>query len=274
MRGSLDDAADFELGEDIPRVGVLSRRTISSAIERLQREHGLADAGLGFSALQKASQTHNVKLRSVAAAILSSGEFGRGSRRTRRSKPPPLSFTERGYGAQPNRSLVLRDLLQSATTLLGADFGAVQLRDTVHGGLVIENQRGFSRDFLDHFSYLDDTGTACGTTMEYRCQTFVDDVETSSIYTAEDRRMVLEAGVRSVFSTPLCAPDGVVTGAVTVHFAAPHRRPTEADADDVQRYANETATWLRWYDATAMPRIVSSVHAAARRAKAGERSSR
>jgi hypothetical protein len=59
-------------------------------------------------------------------------------------------------------------------------------------------------------------------------------------------------------------------GAVTTHFASPRRSPDDATATSIQRHADECARWLRWYDATAMPRIVSTVHAAARSAKAGE----
>ena len=79
----------------------------------------------------------------------------------------------------------------------------MQLRDPVHGGLVIECQHGFGRQILDFFSYVDDAGTACGTTLARGSQTFVDDVETSPIYAYEDRQVILTAGVRSVLSTAL-----------------------------------------------------------------------
>lgn len=263
MRAPVDgEPAD----EPIPRVGVLSRTTIHGAIERLQHLHGLLDPDSGFAALQKASQTHNVKLRSVAAAVLSSGTTVRSARKRR----PALSFSERGGGAQPNRTHILRDLLHSATELSGADYGAVQLRDPVHGGLIIEGQQGFARDFLDFFGYIDDAGTACGTTVAKRSQTFVEDVATSPIYTAEDREVVLEAGVRSVLSTPLRDDDGCAVGAVTAHFGEPNRTPGDAIAATIQRQADECARWLNWYEATAMPRIVSTVHTAARAAKTGE----
>lgn len=268
MRAPLDgDAADVP---SIPRVGILSRKTIRSAIERLQHVHGLLDPDSGFAALQKASQTHNVKLRSVAAAVLSAEALPKSPRK----RPPVLSFSARGGDSQPNRTHVLHDLLHSATELCHADYGAVQLRDPVHGGLIIEGQRGFDRDFLDFFSYIDDSGTACGTTVAERSQTFVDDVATSPIYTARDRDVVLGAGVRSVLSTPLRDDAGSVIGAVTTHFSAPHHSPDDAAASAIQRQADECAHWLTWYDATAMPRIITSVHNAARVAKVGESANR
>jgi hypothetical protein len=268
LRAPLD--GDASGGEAIPRVGILSRKTIRGAIERLQHLHGLLDPASGFAALQKASQTHNVKLRSVAAAVLSVDSLPKSPRK----HPPALSFSGRGRDAQPNRTHVLHDLLHSATDLSGAEFGAVQLRDPVHGGLIIEGQHGFDRNFLDFFSYVDDTHTACGTTLAKRRQTYVADVETSPIYTEEDREVVLEAGVRSVLSTPLRDAADRVVGAVTAHFATPNRSPADGVAATIQRQADECAHWLTWYDATAMPRIVTSVHNAARAAKVGESASR
>lgn len=260
------DDGDAAVAPAIPRVGILSRKIIRGAIERLQQEHGLIDPDSGFAALQKASQTHNVKLRSVAAAVLSVDALPRSPRK----RPPALTFSARGGDSQPNRTHVLHDLLRSATELSGADFGAVQLREPVHGGLIIEGHQGFSREFLDFFSYIDDATTAGGTTVAERTQTFVDDVATSPIYCAEDRIVVLDAGVRSVLSTPLRDHAARAVGAVTAHFATPQRRPTATAAATIQRHADECAQWLTWYDATAMPRIISSVHHAARAAKVSE----
>lgn len=263
MRDPVDD--ETEGSQTIPTVGVLSRTTVDGAIERLQDLHGLADEDSGFAALQKASQTHNVKLRTVAAAVVASGS----SSPARRRRRPSLSFSERGGDPQPNRTHVLHDLLNAAAELSGADCAAVQLRDPVHGGLIIEGQRGFDRDFLDFFSYIDDAGTACGTAAARCTQTFVDDIAASAIYSPDDRDVILRAGVRSALSTPLRDADGVV-GVVTTHFYAAHRCPDETIAATIQRHADECAQWLRWYDATAMPRIVSTVHSAARAAKADE----
>ena len=270
MRNSADSITGVRVDGKLPKIGVLSRMTIDRAIEKLQREHGLADPDTGFSALQKASQTNNVKLRSVAAALVAAGE-STVRRRSRRPGPPGLTFSERGAAAQPNRTHVLHDLLHTVTGLTGAEHGVVQLCDPVHGGLVIECQYGFDRRFLDFFSYVDDAGTASGTTLAHGIQTFVDDVETSSIYASEDRQVVLTAGVRTVWSTPLRDRAAGVFGAVTVHFAAPHRAPTVLIAERIQQRADECSRWLRWYEAAAMPRVLNAVHAAARAGKRGER---
>jgi hypothetical protein len=269
VRKPANSVTAIDVDEKLPRIGVLSRMTVNWAIEKLQRQHGLTDPETGFSALQKASQTHNVKLRSVAAALVSAGESTM-QRRSRRAGPPPLTFSERGAAAQPNRTHVLHDLLQHVTGLTGAEYGVVQLRDPVHGGLVIECQHGFGRQFLDVFSYVDDAGTASGTTLVRGTQTFIDDVQTSPIYAYEDRQVVLTAGVGSVLSTALRHPTDGVCGAVTLCFAAPHRMPTVLVAERIQQRADECASWLRWYDSAAMPRVLAAVHAAARAGKPRE----
>jgi hypothetical protein len=47
----------------IPRVGLISRATIRAAMAQLQREYGFSDIEAGFTALQEASQMHNIKTR-------------------------------------------------------------------------------------------------------------------------------------------------------------------------------------------------------------------
>jgi GAF domain-containing protein len=101
---------------------------------------------------------------------------------------------------------------------------------------------GFNRDFLDFFGYVDDAGSACGATLTQARQVVVDDVETASVFAEPERAMVLASGVRSVVSTPLLDERGSVRGAVSTHYAQPHRSP---GADAV------------------MPRVVAVVHAAA-----------
>lgn len=253
----------------IPRVGLLSRRTIRAAIARVQQVHGLTDPDDGFGALQKASQAHNVKLRAVAAAFLSEREPAANGSRPRPAAPA-LTFSTHGADAQPNRKRILTDLMTGVSAAAGADFGIVQLRDPVHGGLIIENQHGFDRDFLDLFAYLDDTGTASGTTLARRSATAVADVATSPIYGATDRAAILAAGVRALLSVPLLDEHGDLQGAVAAIFAAPHEVP-EATETTIRRHADECARWLHWYDLVTMPRVVASVHAAARAARAAQR---
>jgi GAF domain-containing protein len=57
----------------------------------------------------------------------------------------------------------------------------------------------------------------------------VEDVTTSEIFIGQpSQKVMIEAGARSVISTPLIASDGTVLGMVSTHFSAPHL-PTDGE---------------------------------------------
>jgi hypothetical protein len=250
----------------IPRIGRLSRSTVITAIHYLQEQHGIIDPEAAFLVLRRASQHHNVKLRVVAAALVAVDADVSGDGDSAACEPPPLSFSSRTQSPRPNRTDVLHDLMRAAIGMTGAGYGTVQLRDPIHGGLIIEGHKGFDRSFLDFFSYVDGTGCGCGAMLTGRCQVFVGDVETSTVFADEERETVLRAGVRSVLSTPLRDEREIVWGAVATHFALPCDPPDEATLRWVQRLADECARWLRWYDKSVMPMVLRAVHQAAERA--------
>jgi hypothetical protein len=250
----------------IPRIGRLSRSTVITAIRHLQEQHRIIDPEAAFMVSRTASQHHNVKLRVVAAALVAVDADVGGDSENEVCEPPPLSFSGRAQSLRPNRTDVLHDLMRAAIGMTGAGYGTVQLRDPIHGGLIIEGHKGFDRSFLDYFSYVDGTRCACGATLTGRCQLFVGDVQTSTLFADEDRETVLRAGVRSVLSTPLRDECEIVWGFVATHFARPCDPLDEATVRWVQRLADECARWLRWYDKSVMPMVLRAVHEAAERA--------
>ena len=139
----------------------------------------------------------------------------------------------------------------------------------MHGGLTIECHSGFDRDFLDFFGYVDDEGSACGSTLTEVRQVVVDDVETAPVFAEPERAMVLTSGVRSVVSTPLLDELGSVRGVVSTHYAQPNRAPDAARLRSVQQQADSCARWLSWYDGTVMPHVLAAVHTTAQAAAEG-----
>lgn len=250
----------------IPRVGTLSRSTVITAIHRLQEQHGISEPDVAFKVLRTASQHHNIKLRVVAAALLAADADVSGDGDNAVCEPPPLSFSGRAQSPRPNRTEVLHDLMRAAIGMTGAGYGSVQLRDPIHGGLIVEGHKGFDRSFLDFFSYIDGTGYACGATLPRRSQVWVRDVENSTAFPKEERETVLGTGVRSVLSTPLRDERGIVWGVVATHFSQPYHQLDDATVNWVQRHADECARWLRWYDKAVMPTVLRTVHEAAERA--------
>jgi ANTAR domain-containing protein/GAF domain-containing protein len=250
----------------IPRVGTMSRSTVTTAIHRLQEQHGISEPEAAFMVLRTASQHHNVKLRVVAAALTTVDANVNGDGMTAVCEPPPLSFSFRAQSSCPNRTDVMHDLMCAAIGMTGAGCGTVQSRDPIHGGLIIEVHKGFDRSFLDFFSYVDGPGAACGATLTGRAPVWVRDVETSTMFDDEERETVLGAGVRSVLATPLRGERESVRGVIATYFTQPYHQLDDATVSWVQRLADECARWLCWYDKAVMPIVLRAVHEAAERA--------
>jgi hypothetical protein len=230
----------------------------------LQDQYAL-DQAAAFDMLRDVSQRHNVKLRVVAAGMVSP-HVGTLSRHA--TACPPLPFTVAGR-ACATRSEVLAELMRVAVSRSGAQRGSVQLHDHVHGGLQLEGSRGFSQDFADIFSYVRGDDTACGHAFSDGAQVVVTDVAKSPLFSESARETLLAHEVRSCVSTPIVDNDGQVWGIVSTHQGRRDAIPTDADLRQLRRMAGQSGQWLRWYDRTVLPDVVAAVHDAAAKAHCG-----
>ena len=110
--------------------------------------------------------------------------------------------------------------MAAALALSAAERGNVQIREPT-GELRIAAQRGFTRDFLDHFAVVDNDGSACGRAAEKAAQTVIVDVNKDPAFEPH-RSIAAASGFRAVVSTPLVNDSGLV-GVVSTHFPRPHR---------------------------------------------------
>jgi GAF domain-containing protein len=134
---------------------------------------------------------------------------------------------------------MLPAILDGALSLMGADFGNVQLRDPVTGTLRIVTQSGFDSKFLDYFATVDDNSSACGRAALGRAQTVIADVEADPGF-APHRHIAAVSGFRAVQSTPLIDRAGHTIGVLSTHFERP-RRPSRADMQIIDLYAHLAA---------------------------------
>jgi GAF domain-containing protein len=111
-------------------------------------------------------------------------------------------------------------VLDAALALSAAERGNVQIREPT-GELRIAAQRGFTRDFLDHFAVVDNDGSACGRAAEKAAQTVIVDVNEDPDFEPH-RSIAAASGFRAVVSTPLISDSGLV-GVVSTHFPRQHR---------------------------------------------------
>ena len=138
----------------------------------------------------------------------------------------------------------LRDVLDVALEITGADKGNIQLRDHRSGALNIAAQHGFDQLFLEFFESIIDENTACGVAMESKQRVIVEDITRSGIYAGKPGLQAMrEANVLAVQSLPLLSSAGEVLGVISTHFKYVHR-PTEQELRLMDLLARQTADYL------------------------------
>jgi GAF domain-containing protein len=111
--------------------------------------------------------------------------------------------------------------LVGARSLLDADFGNIQLRNSRGGSLRIAVQAGFNADFLEHFAAVADDGSACGRAATQRAQVVIADVNEDEAF-APHRQIASASRFRAVQSTPLVDGTDRLIGVISTHFRRPH----------------------------------------------------
>jgi two-component sensor histidine kinase len=115
------------------------------------------------------------------------------------------------------------EIVGTAIAVSGADKGNLQHFDETSGSLRIVAQRGFRERCLKFFDTVDDHAAAsCGTAMATNEQVIVDDVLTSKIFLDQPaQKVLLDAEVRAVISSPLRSSKGNLLGVLSTHFSHP-----------------------------------------------------
>jgi hypothetical protein len=111
---------------------------------------------------------------------------------------------------------LLERVIRNAVAATGADTGNIQLHDDA-GNLRIAAQYGHDRDFLEFFAVVNGQDTSCGCALGSAERVIVADVTTSPIFHGKPSgAMMLRAGLRSTYSTPLIL-QGAVRGVISTH---------------------------------------------------------
>jgi signal transduction histidine kinase/ActR/RegA family two-component response regulator len=122
---------------------------------------------------------------------------------------------------------VLRDVLQAAIAVPGADRGLLSLSDAERPGLAPAVHTGFDPSFVDEVRRVPTGGGACGTAYAERRQVVVEDVTTDPVFVAH-RETAERGGFRSCHSTPLVTRRGEIIGVLSLFFPIP-RRPSDRE---------------------------------------------
>lgn len=116
---------------------------------------------------------------------------------------------------EDNVQSLLEQALAAAIEISEADMGNIQFLDAASDSLKIVAHQGFEQPFLDFFSQ----DGICGSAMKQGQRILVEDVRQSPIFSGtRAQRILLEAGVRAVQSTPLLARSGRLVGMLSTHY--------------------------------------------------------
>jgi two-component sensor histidine kinase len=138
----------------------------------------------------------------------------------------------------------LNEVVDTAIALSRADKANVQLLDLDSGALTIAAQRGFESPFLTFFAQVRDAASACAAALQANQRVIVEDVTSSEIFARQpSQKVLIDAGVRAVISTPLTSGTGNILGMISTHFSEPHR-PSEQELQLLELLARQTADYL------------------------------
>lgn len=110
------------------------------------------------------------------------------------------------------------EIVKAAVEIAESDMGTLQTCND-KGVLAITSQVGFDSTFLDYFASVDShTDTACGAAMAARDRVIVEDVTSSPYFGGGALPVMLNAGIRSLQSTPLFDRSGEFVGMLSTHY--------------------------------------------------------
>src|SRR6516165_6635146 len=145
---------------------------------------------------------------------------------------------------QDDLDSALRTILDAAITATHADFGNIQLLNAETSVLEIVAHRGFGPEFLEFFSAVHENEAACGTAKATGQRVVVEEVTKDPIFANPIlQRVIIQAQVPAVQSTPLFGRSGDFLGMISTHFRTAHR-PEESELRIVDLFGRQAADFI------------------------------
>jgi hypothetical protein len=127
-------------------------------------------------------------------------------------------------------------LLEMATSITGADMGTIQLFDSESGCLRTVAHSGFEQPFLDLFNQLHSDQTAYKKALNQTERIIVEDVAKSPLFVGTaSLKLMLDAGVRAMQSTPLISRSGQAVGVLST-YNKKSKRPNDQELRNSEIY--------------------------------------
>lgn len=238
---------------------------VDRAVGVLMERYRLSGPEAGFALLKSSSQRHNVKVRSLAAAVVTGPRPQDGARAwfpTRdRQAAPRLGFLPDVRPDQVNRGRVVEAVLRRAMEVSSAVRGDVRLLDPYVRGLRLEKHQGLDDDFREVFEHVEeDDPVACALAVRRLARITVSDVASDPLFTDDARAILLAAGSRGVHSTPLTSGRQRCVGVVSIYLDRPAEPLTAAQARALDEVAGQAGQWLYWHQTTVLLDALEELH--------------
>lgn len=146
----------------------------------------------------------------------------------------------------PDLATCLQAILSAGVSLAKADKGTLQLFEPHSNTLAVVAHHGFEQLFLKFFERVGDGAHAavCAAAMRSRKRVIVDDVMTSELFAEQpSQKVLIDAGVRAVISTPVLSSQDNLLGMISVHYTRPYL-PMRRDLDLLDLLARQAADFL------------------------------
>ncbi|QKV91255.1 ANTAR domain-containing protein [Streptomyces sp. NA02950] len=220
-----------------------------------------------FTLLKESSQAHNVKLRTLAAALVNVPRPEPGSAlwfpdRVRRPAPALPLLPELETGGT-NRGAVVKRVLHQAMETVGSGMGDLQLVDPARR-LRMEQHHGFDQEFVDFFAVVGEGETPCAQAAE-RARHVMSDIATDRVFSDAARTLILSTGSRTVHSFPMTGGTGRVVGVFSLHVAQAGRSLTAGEERILTHLAGQSGAWLEWHEGTVVRDALEHLHQRATR---------
>jgi anti-anti-sigma factor len=238
------------------RAALRTRPVVARASGVIHERYHLPDAGSAFTVLKDSARRHNLRLYTLARALLNTPP-PRGPvwfpGRTRRPAPS-LSFVQLRPDERGNRSAVLGCLLDAASHYLRASAATVQLVEHPGDILRLELSSNIVPALADHLAGTEEPAPPRVRT----ARVIVADVAAEPRSAGRD--VLVGAGIGATQSTPLCTAENRFLGVVVTYHAAPGLAPTRLQCAKLDHAASEVAAWLEWHDSTVVFDALEQLH--------------
>ncbi|MEU2616906.1 GAF domain-containing protein [Streptomyces sp. NPDC007157] len=245
----------------------LARAGVARAEELLLTYYQLSSREESFELLRDTSQRFNLKLHTLAAAVVRlpvpEATAPRWVTGRPHGGPPPLPAL-RTDGTRPeSQGAVLDAALRRTLRITDTRMGNVQLVE--NRLLRMVRHTGLNRRFTDYFTFVDSGTTSCAQAAEEVRQVTVKDVRSCDTFDEGSRRTILQAGSRACHSVPLVSPKGAVIGMISAHHEHPLHELAPAQLAALEQLGGEVGRWLLWHDNTVVVDALNHLHVRAAR---------